>query len=518
MNFCAGFFLPIASANAAPPMPMLEAPYDPEPAYEPENDQMQRAPQAAAAPDPYEGGPTGAGVGAGAAPPGMFDKGVRTSGGIPSRFGARFNEDDDSDDDDKNQLVVDPRTGLWTKAGSLQQMSSNPYMPGMLPMPIGYDMYGRPVMAPPQYPNYMPGGAILGNDNNSKRSSRSMKKAIKRQARKEVEKMRRLDEEDEDDLTDDADRESTRSNRRHRREERSRIREDERKQQEYEREIREEEKRRQMLAKGIAISDAKLKAAQEIAQEDARMKNYKEILDNQRQLAMTDAQRKQFKDEMNLMREQQLLTLAERKAEIDAEEKARQDEETYRRQAYQAQQYQAQQYQQTQQYQKPQYRGPQYPPAAVAPMRDSAVSGSRSLPPYTPYTGEGQQLHPPSYRGSSQRSAASFGYPPAAHQQQYREGNASRAPPNHVEAEEYDFDDDITEIQSVRSETSSQRRLVTRRLEEERERVIQAQERERSLTNGSRNAHYSENDILDDYRSEPSIRSANVSLRNRPRW
>lgn len=461
-------------------------------------------PPGASAPDPYAdpygeaAGGKGEGVGAGSAPPGAIDR--------PGK--------DDDDDDEDGKMVYDPRTGLWSTRG--KGVPANPLMGGMIPgMPMGYGMYGQPMMNP--YGGYMP-GAGLGQQEDP-RSSKDIKKVIKKQARKELERMKRREEEEsESESSEDDDRESRRSARRSWKEAARRAREDEERQRAFERQVREEEKRQQMIARGIAMQDARQRAAQEVAEEDARMRNYEEMIENQREMAMTDAQRERFQSELDEMREQQQLLMARRRAEMDAAERERQDAVLYRQPQPQGNYYQPQQSGNTAaQY----YHGPRRP---------SRSSQTPSLPPYQPaaygagmpggQNGQmplkypGQPSAPPSYAGSRYRQQANHAYPPQAYRQkQYAGGQQQGYHPD--DQEEFDDDDDITEIQSVRSETSSQRRLVRQRIDEERERVLATQALEQQYKYPAAPA-YHEMDIVDDYRSGRSAGSSSRS--RRPGW
>lgn len=396
-------------------------------------------PAPAQPPDPY-----GEGVGAGSAPPGVIDK--------PPN-------DDDSDDED-GQMRYDPRTGQWTSKS--KTLPTGPFMPGMMGMPMGYNMYGQPVMNP--YGGFMPG--MIPGSGDEKRSSRELKKAIKRRARKELEKLKRKEEEKSDNESsseDEDDHSSIRAARYQYKEATRRAREEEERQRAFERQIREEEKRQQMIARGIAIQDARQRAAREVAEEDARMQNYQEMIDNQREMAMTDAQKQVFQDELDQMKEQQQLLLARKTAEMDAAARAAADEELYnRQQGPEVMPYQRQQW--------------QYPPQ-TSQRRMSYASRTGSPPSYRPSGAESRWPSRGPLKFPGQPSAPPSDQESRRGQQAMRQKHPS---PNH-HGEEYDSDD-ITEIQSVGSETSADRRLVAQREREERERVLRAQEKQRQYS------------------------------------
>lgn len=532
LNICACFFPLFVSASATlPPSNFGPDPFpgggDMYPGGPPGMDDMGMdpmmggppggmGPPPAGPPDPYadpygeSGAGKGDGVGAGSAPPGAIDR----------------RRDGDDDEEDEGKMVYDPRTGLWSTRG--KGVPANPIVGGMMGMPMGYNMYGGPMMNP-----FM-GNTVPTKEGGEFRSSKDIKKAIKKQARKELKRMKRKEEEEEEsgsETEDEDDRSSRRAARRRWKEAARRAREVEHERERaFERQIREEEKRRQMIARGIAMQDARQRAIQEVAEEDARMRNYQDMIDNQREMAMTDAQRLAFQTELDEMREQQQLLLARRRAEMDAAERERQDDILYRQQqpnqphhyyspSYQPNEHATAQYYQGQPQQHAQRRMSQTPslPAYQPAYGGSSGQGGQAATK-TPLKLPGQPSAPPSYAGSGRYlQPPNQVYPPQAwHQQQYPYHQQLHYPSQAIQEElEYDSDDDITEIQSVRSETSSQRRLIRQRMEEERERVLMTQSLEQQYKAYGAPA-YDEMDIVDDYRSGRSIDSSQRSGSRRP--
>lgn len=534
------------------------------------------------APDPYDGrdpGGLGAGmddgegVGASAPPPGLLEKGddVKTFGGIPAGVpppvgyapgNAETNPamlyPGSTGGASGGDITFDPSTGMWTTvpgsspAANIQQPGAAMIAPSMPMMPMGYDMFGRPIMAPnpmaapavmpgmynPGWPGVVPPQPALMGDNGSTHSKNSSKKAAKREARKEYRKLRQEEEEEE---------------------ERERRKEAKRRQKEYEKQVRREEKRQQNAARAVAMQDAQHRTVQELAVEDARQRKHQNVLDERRQEAMAEAKRQAYerdreyqREEEAARRQQEAIREREREELMLARERAEQDaidmERLDQRKGNQNQALAAAQ----------QAAGMGAPlPAPVNQISYPSQSGC--VPPNLRNLDRGMQLiktdprsqrvvpQPLAFPGQRTLAPSTVqarnrtpspvqarnrtpsptapGYSPYAYQRSKTGTHLQPPPAQHYRPEvygndEYDDDDAMTEIRSVRSETSSQRRLVQRRIEEERERVLQTQERERAMETSGQDVYGEEGsgygNVLDDYRS---ARSGGSSLRrHRALW
>ncbi|KAK9900522.1 hypothetical protein P389DRAFT_13947 [Cystobasidium minutum MCA 4210] len=358
-------------------------------------------------------------------------------------------------------VAFDPGTGTWiavSKPKKRKGTSSlpNPMMPTMPGM--GYDMFGRPMMAPmgmpgmmmpgampgafpPMYPGMMPAAAapLPTTVKSSSSSIKSSKKDIKREARKEMKKMLKKEKEEEE--------------RRHEKEERRQEKEARRRRQELERqwaeneerERRAEQRRMEEEARARAMADARQKAAREAAERDARER---ERIQREREAAQQYEQRKRAAHEAKMKAKWEAKEREERLAEARQQE---QRQLARRKQALAGIEEAAR-------------RGAHSPTST----RNSWLSESRRVPTYREYDDEDdeeeeEELHDrPRYdydrspRPSSPQSYRSN--PPSYRSQPSSRGNSGDDYEDDDPASDW-LDDPRPDTRSVRSGSSSQTHL-----------------------------------------------------------
>ena len=517
-----------------------------------------------AAPDPYDGADPEApndmsydgadGVGASAPPPAAIQReqgktyGRPPAGSVPLPGYGAVNAETNPQllagggataADAGSEVVFDPATGMWTAVPNpvAPRAALAPYNPMAPGMPMGYDAFGRPLMAPGM-PGMMPGWpfgaagmagqaalALPQAAHSEDGKQKDPKKQARREARREYERLRREEEEEEYARMDEEERRAARR-KRQKRKERERLAE-------------KLEKKDVRHAREVAEVDAQERAAMEEAQLDAARRREKNDLLIQKEQAIYDAQVKAAE------RQQAARDEEERAMMMMDPSEAREMEEhkaTLQAQALEAAQYAVQAGEPLESY-SPRNRNSYLSRASTAPSHygeedsrrnskmDPGLARNRTYPAqrqgfqldyedgpdvelgnnalqlsspnamHQQYPPSYQQ-YPPSYQPSARR--------PPQHQHQYEVGTQSYRSGRDIDDYHSDAMSHIPSpsVSGPRSDTATDKMRLQARMQEERERVLDRQYADRMREENSYLAPAFRGSPLPSLRSGRSAHSA----------